>query len=145
MNGTTVEMSWLDLYYHMTHFGSHLNGNDVAVESEKEVQNFKKAGFKFIYFVDFIRVLIMFLLAYHLNDISDVALPKIFRPCINSLKTGMSAGLWFLPEMQNCLGMAFSSSSHLSKAATLGCQINVPPTIPPHLLIFHFFPTPRPY
>ena len=42
-------------------FGSHLDENDVTVNAVKEVQNFKKARFKFYYFVNFIIVLIIFL------------------------------------------------------------------------------------
>ena len=38
-------------------FGSYLGENGVTVDAEKEVQNFKKADFKFIYFVGFISVL----------------------------------------------------------------------------------------
>ena len=75
-------------------FGSRLDENRVSVDAEKEVQNFKKAGFKFIYIFDFISVLIMFSVTYHLNDINDIELPKTFRPCINSLKTEISIGDW---------------------------------------------------
>ena len=122
-------------------FGSYLGENGVTVDAEKEVQNFKKADFKFIYFVGFISALKMFSVTYHLNDISDVALPcsKTFMPCINSLKTGMSTGdcgsflisksisatHWKL--MSTYKGMTSSFSSHLSKAASLECQINISP------------------
>ena len=40
-------------------FSYNLDENNVNVDAEK-VQNFKKAGFKFLYFVDLIIVLIMF-------------------------------------------------------------------------------------
>ena len=78
-------------------FDSHLDESGVTLDGEKEVKNLKKTGFKFIYFVGFIIFLIIVLLNYHLNDISDVELPKTFRPCIKSLQIGMYRRLWFLP------------------------------------------------
>ena len=95
-------------------------------DAEKEVQHFKKADFQLIFFIDFISVLLMFSVTYHLSDINEVGLPKAFRPCINSLKTEISTGDcgFFLKSAIHWKptsaykGMVSSFSSRFSKAAT---------------------------